>query len=125
MPLSLAIPIILTIIVTSPVMLGHVVATSIICPAGPSHGTYTLCSENSDLSSKTGKSSQDLMASRENAILESSGSNDLRYSHIGNNIMASKTTEPIYCSSDLDLAIVDTSIGGDVADLVCETRLQK
>jgi hypothetical protein len=121
----LAIPIILTIIGISPVMLGHVVATSIICPGAASHGTYTLCSESHDLSSKTGKSSQHLMASRENDILDSSGSNDLSYSHIGNNIMAPKKTEPIYCSSDLDLAIVDTSIGGDVADLVCETRLQK
>ena len=125
MLLSLAIPIILTIIGTSPVMLRHVVATSIICPTTPSHGTYTLCSESHDSSGKTGKSSQDLMSSRENAMSESSGSNDLKYSQIGNNIIGSKTTEPIYCSSDLDSAIVDTSIGGDVADLVCETRLQK
>ena len=80
MLLSLVIPIILTIIVTSPVMLEHVVATSIICPNAPSHGTYTLCSESHDSSGKTGKSSQDLMASRENAMLESSSSNDLRYS---------------------------------------------
>ena len=68
-------------------------------PQRTRQGDYALCSESYDSSSKVGKQAKNLMDSEENA-----------------------RTQAIYCTPDIDVAIVDTSIGGDSADMVCETR---
>ena len=82
-----------------PNILNTVLATSIVCPNAPRQGDYALCSESYDSSFKVGKQAKNLMDSEENA-----------------------RTQAIYCTPDIDVAIVDTSIGGDSADIVCETR---
>ena len=68
-----------------------------------------------------GKQMRNLNAS-EDANNDRSTTNDLSYRPIGNNIVTEDTKQDIYCSSDIDVAIMDTSLGGDLADMVCESR---
>ena len=98
-----------------------ILATSIICPNAPKAGDYSLCSENYDSSFMVGKQMRNLIDS-EDANNDRSNTSDLRYRPIGNNIVTEDTKQDIYCSSDIDVAIMDTSLGGDLADMVCESR---
>ena len=77
-------------------------AADIVCPSAPKQGNYALCTENDSSGLNLGEQAKNTMVS------------DKYITH-----------QPMYCSSDIDLAIVDTSLGGDYADLVCETRSSK
>jgi hypothetical protein len=53
---------------------------------------------------------------------DKSTSHDKNYHSTDKNLVAKDINNGIYCSPDIDMAIADTSMGGDIADIVCESR---
>ena len=95
-------------------------ATNIICPNPIKPEGYSLCWESNGQSFMKAKQAQNSMA--EDSNNDKSTGNNISYNRNDKSHATEKIKHPIYCSSDIDVAIMDTSMGGDFADMVCESR---
>jgi hypothetical protein len=103
--------------------LNQVLATNITCPNIVKSEGYSLCWESNGQSFMKAKQIPNSIADGSNN--DKSTRNDISYHDNDKRLAAENIKHPIYCSPDIDVAIMDTSMGGDFADMVCESRSER